>query len=67
MIRRVPVLASLVVIGAVAVLVGLGVWQLQRARWKEGILARYAHRAGRGGRCPPRLPRHRACRALLSC
>jgi surfeit locus 1 family protein len=41
MIRRVPVLASLVVAAAVAVLIGLGVWQLQRAKWKEGVLARY--------------------------
>ena len=23
-------------------LIGLGVWQLQRAKWKEGLLARYA-------------------------
>ena len=41
MIRRVPVLASLVVAAAVVVLIGLGVWQLQRAKWKAGILARY--------------------------
>src|SRR5205085_12030025 len=41
MTRRVPVLASLVVAAAVAVLIGLGVWQLQRAKWKEGLLARY--------------------------
>jgi surfeit locus 1 family protein len=41
MTRRVPVLASLVVVAAVAVLIGLGVWQLQRAKWKEGLLARY--------------------------
>jgi surfeit locus 1 family protein len=42
MTRRVPVLASLVVVAAVAVLIALGVWQLQRAKWKEGLLARYA-------------------------
>jgi surfeit locus 1 family protein len=42
MTRRLPVLASLVVVAAVAVLIGLGVWQLQRAKWKEGLLARYA-------------------------
>jgi surfeit locus 1 family protein len=42
MTRRVPVLASLVVAGALAVLIGLGVWQLQRAKWKEALLARYA-------------------------
>src|SRR2546423_9254656 len=42
MIRRVPVLATIFVAAAVAVLVGLGLWQLQRAKWKEGLLARYA-------------------------
>ncbi|MEO8454529.1 MAG: SURF1 family cytochrome oxidase biogenesis protein [Sphingomicrobium sp.] len=41
MTRRVPVLASIVVVAAVAVLIGLGVWQLKRAKWKEGLLARY--------------------------
>ena len=41
MTRRVPILATIVVAAAIAVLIGLGVWQLQRAKWKEGILARY--------------------------
>lgn len=42
MIRRLPVLPTIVVIAAVSVLIGLGVWQLQRASWKERLLARYA-------------------------
>jgi len=42
MTRRFPVVATIVVIAAVAVMIGLGVWQLQRARWKEGLLAQYA-------------------------
>jgi cytochrome oxidase assembly protein ShyY1 len=42
MIRRIPVAATLVVAAAVAVLVALGAWQLQRATWKERLLARYA-------------------------
>lgn len=42
MIRRLPIIATLVVLAAVATLVGLGVWQLQRATWKQGLLARYA-------------------------
>lgn len=42
MIRRLPILPTVVVAGAVAVLIGLGVWQLQRAIWKEKLLARYA-------------------------
>ena len=42
MSRRVPIIATAIVALAVAVMVGLGVWQLQRARWKEGLIARYA-------------------------
>ena len=42
MIRRLPLIPTLVVAAAVAVMIGLGVWQLQRAKWKEGLLARYA-------------------------
>src|SRR4051795_10500618 len=42
MTRRVPILASIIVAAAVAVLIGLGVWQLQRAKWKEGLFARYS-------------------------
>lgn len=40
--RRIPILATLVVVAAVAVMVALGVWQLQRLRWKEALLADYA-------------------------
>lgn len=42
MIRRLPVLPTILVLAAVAVMVGLGVWQVQRAQWKESLLARYA-------------------------
>jgi surfeit locus 1 family protein len=42
MIRRLPIIATMVVIAAVALMIGLGIWQLQRARWKDGLLARYA-------------------------
>ena len=38
--RRVPVLPTLLVLGAVAIMIGLGVWQLHRLRWKEELLAR---------------------------
>jgi surfeit locus 1 family protein len=41
-VRRLPVLATIIVVAAVATMVGLGIWQLQRAEWKEGLLARYA-------------------------
>ena len=42
MIRRLPIVATIVVLAAVAVMIGLGIWQLQRAKWKEGLLAQYA-------------------------
>jgi cytochrome oxidase assembly protein ShyY1 len=42
MIRRLPVIPTIVVAAAVALMIGLGIWQLQRAKWKEGLLARYA-------------------------
>jgi len=42
MIRRVPVLPTLLVTGAVALMLALGFWQLRRAEQKEALLARYA-------------------------
>jgi cytochrome oxidase assembly protein ShyY1 len=42
MIRRLPILPTLIVVAAVATMIGLGVWQLHRATWKQGLLARYA-------------------------
>ncbi|MFC7536019.1 SURF1 family protein [Sphingomonas sp. GCM10030256] len=41
MTRRIPLLPTLVVAAAVLVMVGLGIWQLQRAAEKEASLARY--------------------------
>ena len=40
-VRRIPFLPTLFVLAAVATMVGLGVWQLQRAEWKTALLARY--------------------------
>nr|WP_245626730.1 SURF1 family protein [Croceicoccus naphthovorans] len=40
--RRIPVVATIVVIAAVATMIGLGVWQLQRLHWKEALLTQYA-------------------------
>ena len=42
MIRRFPLIPTIVVLAAVAVMIRLGIWQLERAKWKEGLLARYA-------------------------
>jgi surfeit locus 1 family protein len=41
--RRLPLIPTIVVALAVALMVWLGVWQLQRARWKAELLSRYAN------------------------
>ena len=41
MSRRWPIIPTLVVAAAVATMIGLGVWQLQRAEWKADLIARY--------------------------
>ena len=40
--RRLPVLPTVIVALAIATMIALGVWQLQRAAWKERILTEYA-------------------------
>ncbi len=40
--RRLPIIPTIIVAAAVATMIGLGVWQLQRAEWKTNLLARYA-------------------------
>jgi surfeit locus 1 family protein len=40
--RRIPLIPTLVVLAAVAVMIALGVWQLGRMEQKEALLARYA-------------------------
>src|SRR5512133_3668553 len=42
MTRRLPIVATIVVAAAVALMIGLGVWQLRRSQCKEGLLAQYA-------------------------
>lgn len=42
MTRRLPVIPTIVVLAAVAVMIGLGIWQLRRAQWKEGLIAQYS-------------------------
>ena len=39
--RKLPLIPTLVVLAAVATMVALGVWQLQRAQWKEDLLGRF--------------------------
>ncbi|MCJ2178549.1 SURF1 family protein [Novosphingobium album (ex Hu et al. 2023)] len=56
--RRIPVLPTLVVLAAVAMMVSLGVWQLHRLQWKEALLADYAaaQRSGTEMAWPPEGP-----------
>ena len=42
MTRKLPIIPTIIVLLAVATMTGLGVWQLQRAKWKDGLLAQYA-------------------------
>ncbi|HEX8256536.1 MAG TPA: SURF1 family cytochrome oxidase biogenesis protein [Allosphingosinicella sp.] len=39
---RIPFLPTVIVGAAVAVMIGLGLWQLQRAEWKERLIAEAA-------------------------
>ena len=39
--RRLPLLPTLLVAAAVAAMIGLGIWQLRRAEWKERLIAEY--------------------------
>lgn len=41
MIRRLPILSTLVVLVAVGVMIQLGFWQLDRRAWKEALIVRY--------------------------
>jgi surfeit locus 1 family protein len=41
MSKRLPLVPTVLVAAAAATMAGLGVWQLDRARWKEGLLAQY--------------------------
>lgn len=43
--RRLPILPTLIVIIAVPIMLGFGIWQLNRAEWKEALLDRLAANA----------------------
>ena len=40
-LKRLPIVPTLLVGAAVAVMIGLGLWQISRAQWKNALLARY--------------------------
>ena len=45
--KRIPIFPTALVAICVAAMIALGVWQLQRAKWKDALVARYAAAAGK--------------------
>jgi surfeit locus 1 family protein len=39
--KRLPIVATVLVVAAVATMIALGFWQLRRAHWKDGIVSQY--------------------------
>jgi hypothetical protein len=52
--RRLPILPTLIVLIAVAIMIGLGIWQLKRMAWKDALLQRYAAAATQPAMAWPR-------------
>ncbi|MFM7404081.1 MAG: SURF1 family cytochrome oxidase biogenesis protein [Erythrobacter sp.] len=48
MTRRVPIIPTIIVLAAVATMIGLGIWQLGRRAEKEALIARYEAAIGTG-------------------
>ena len=40
-LKRLPIIPTILVAAAVAMMIGLGFWQIRRAQWKNALLARY--------------------------
>lgn len=57
-LKRIPVIPTLIVLAAVAVMVRLGFWQLDRMHQKDAMLARYAAAQGSSALAP--LPKRAA-------
>lgn len=53
--KRIPVMSTIIVAIAVAVMIALGVWQLRRAGEKEALLAQYASNLGKPPMAFPNL------------
>src|SRR5512145_2265919 len=60
MLQRLPtarlIWPTLAALAGLAVLIGLGTWQLERKRWKEDLLAKIAERAAADPVRPPEAP-----------
>ncbi len=55
--NRIPVIPTIIVTLAIVIMVLLGIWQLQRAQWKERLLAEYAAAEGLAPVAWPRNPK----------
>ena len=53
---RLPVIPTIVVAAAVATMIGLGIWQIDRAQQKEALLASYAAATGQPPVAWPTMP-----------
>jgi surfeit locus 1 family protein len=56
MTRRLPIIPTLVVAAAALTMIGLGIWQLQRAGEKKALLARYEAAQGQPPIAFPTIP-----------
>ena len=56
MIKRVPLVPTIIVALAAAVMIGLGIWQLDRAAWKKRLLTQYAQAANLPPIAYPTIP-----------
>ncbi len=56
MIRKLPVVPTIIVLAAVATMIGLGIWQLGRAREKDGLQDRYRANVHAPAIAMPRIP-----------
>ena len=54
--KQIPVIGTIIVGAAVATMIGLGVWQLQRADWKNGLLETYRTAADKPALAYPAVP-----------
>jgi surfeit locus 1 family protein len=54
--KRLPLIPTIIVAAAIAVMIGLGVWQLQRAQWKNELLAQYSQAAAKPPVAWPTVP-----------
>jgi surfeit locus 1 family protein len=54
--KRLPVIATIIVTLAVAIMIALGIWQLDRRGQKEALIARYAENQTRPAMAFPAIP-----------